>query len=435
MPLDKELPPSEIKILVVDDEMVSVSRLKNQLEMLGYTPCGTVNSGEKAIEIAQQERPALILMDIFLEGRLDGIEAADYIRTTLGIPVVFVTAHDEKEVLDRAKQAMPFGYITKPFQKKELKATIEMALYVAAMDARRRQAEIKLKKYRDELEKKVEERTRQLIAVNQQLNEEIEKRRAINTELRKTNEKLEMQHRLYRQDNEIAQMILKNVVKSDPIQYANVKYYLSPMELVGGDLFLVSKGPNGSQYFFMGDFTGHGLPAAISAIPISSIFYKMAEKGLAVDEIVSEMNRKLIAVMPSSLFLCACIIRLQCSDRTITLWNGGLPDVFIVGNRQVKKKLPSQYFPLGIMEENRFDTSSRKTEVSEGDRIFLYTDGVIEAINPWGETYGRHRLENHFNNINRPEDIFETIRRDLKTFRGNIPQSDDIALAEILPMG
>ena len=115
----------------------------------------------------------------------------------------------KKEVLDRAKLAMPFGYITKPFQKKELKATIEMALYVAAMDARRRQAEIKLKKYRDELEKKVEERTRQLIAVNQQLNEEIEKRRAINSELRKTNEKLEMQHRLYRQDNEIAQMILK----------------------------------------------------------------------------------------------------------------------------------------------------------------------------------------------------------------------------------
>ena len=75
------------------------------------------------------------------------------------------------------------------------------------------------------------------------------------------------------------------------------------------------------------------------------------------------------------------------------------------------------------MEENHFDPSSRKTEVSEGDRIFLYTDGVIEAINPWGETYGRHRLENHFNNINRPEDIFETIRRDLKHSGETFPKA------------
>ncbi len=104
-----------------------------------------VSFGEAAVQKVAEHKPDLVLMDIVLKGEMDGIEAAESIRSRFGTPVVFVTAYADEKRLERAKLTMPFGFILKPFQDKDLKITIEMALYIAHVDAERKQAEEKLR--------------------------------------------------------------------------------------------------------------------------------------------------------------------------------------------------------------------------------------------------------------------------------------------------
>jgi len=116
-------------ILLVEDEMIVAADLANKLSMLGYKVIGSTDSGEEAIELARALTPDLILMDIYLAGEMDGVEAAERVRRECDLPVVFLTAHSDRATLDRAKFSEPFGYIIKPFEKAELEIQIEMALY------------------------------------------------------------------------------------------------------------------------------------------------------------------------------------------------------------------------------------------------------------------------------------------------------------------
>ena len=117
------------QILIVEDEPIVAADLKVRLELLGCHVVGAVPSGEKAVAMAGQSRPDLVLMDIRLEGRMDGIEAAQEIRRQWRLPVVYLTAYADDTTLERAKVTEPFGYILKPFEDRELKTVIEMALY------------------------------------------------------------------------------------------------------------------------------------------------------------------------------------------------------------------------------------------------------------------------------------------------------------------
>ncbi|HDZ26431.1 hypothetical protein LCGC14_0735150 [marine sediment metagenome] len=117
------------QILIVEDERVSAEDIKMSLQRLGYPVSGIAVSGEEAVRKAEEMHPDLVLMDIVLKGKMDGIEAASEIRSRLDIPVVYLTAHADKKTLARAKITEPFGYILKPFDDKDLQATIEMALY------------------------------------------------------------------------------------------------------------------------------------------------------------------------------------------------------------------------------------------------------------------------------------------------------------------
>lgn len=118
-----------IKILVVEDEAIVAEDLASRLEKMGYIVVGIVASGEEAIALATITHPHLVLMDIMLQGEIDGIEASHQIRRELKTPVVYLTAYADDNTLQRAKVTSPSGYILKPFQEQELRATIEIALW------------------------------------------------------------------------------------------------------------------------------------------------------------------------------------------------------------------------------------------------------------------------------------------------------------------
>lgn len=121
-------PTSPTRILVIEDEFIVAENIARNLHKLGYEVIGIADSGEEAIETATKKHPNLVLMDIMLQGDLDGIEAAGYIRSQLKIPVVYMTAYADDDTLGRAKLTEPYGYLVKPFKPQSLKTTIEIAL-------------------------------------------------------------------------------------------------------------------------------------------------------------------------------------------------------------------------------------------------------------------------------------------------------------------
>ncbi len=142
---------SKANILIVEDEAIIAKEIKASLENMGYAVTSIVKSGKEAVEKAKQEHPDIILMDIKLEGEMDGIESSELVQNSLDIPVIFLTAYADEEKLDRAKLTLPFGYVLKPFRDRDLRVTIEMALYSAKIDAERKRVEEELRLERDKL--------------------------------------------------------------------------------------------------------------------------------------------------------------------------------------------------------------------------------------------------------------------------------------------
>ena len=150
------------KIMVVEDEAVIALRLQQMLTTMGYDVIGISYSGEDAIEKAGSLRPDLMLLDIMISEKLDGIQVAEIVKAEWDIPVIFLTAYSESKIIERAKKTEPYGYIVKPFQDRELEAAIEVALYKKDMERRLKESKIQLQKTHDELERRVEERTSEL---------------------------------------------------------------------------------------------------------------------------------------------------------------------------------------------------------------------------------------------------------------------------------
>lgn len=128
------------KILVVDDEAIITMQLEERLDAMGYTVAGMAASGEEAIDKARRLTPDLVLMDIVMPGKLNGIDAAKTIAGELDIPVVFVTSYADDAIIEKAKQVGPYGYIVKPFNELEIKAAIEVALFRKAAEQDLRKA-------------------------------------------------------------------------------------------------------------------------------------------------------------------------------------------------------------------------------------------------------------------------------------------------------
>lgn len=123
-----------VGVLVVEDESIVAMDISEILLGCGYNVVGCAASGEEAVALARKTRPHLVLMDIRLQGAMDGLEAARIIRETCRIPSIFLTSHADGEMLQRAKDADALGYLLKPFDEKELNIALEMALHRAAVE-------------------------------------------------------------------------------------------------------------------------------------------------------------------------------------------------------------------------------------------------------------------------------------------------------------
>ena len=122
------------RVMIVEDEAVVALHIRQELTKLGYTVAGTATAGEQALKMIEEVFPDIILMDIHIQGAIDGIETASRIPRYLHVPIIFLTAYSEDVTLKRAGETHPYGYLIKPFLDRELHATIKMALMRSRAD-------------------------------------------------------------------------------------------------------------------------------------------------------------------------------------------------------------------------------------------------------------------------------------------------------------
>jgi hypothetical protein len=131
------------RILVAEDESLIAEELQDRLERMGHTVVSVVSSGEEAVRSVDESHPELVLMDIRLKGEMDGIEAAARIQENADTPVIYLTAHSDDATIERAKMTAPFAYLLKPFEERDLRISIELALHKGEMERQLRKSEQK----------------------------------------------------------------------------------------------------------------------------------------------------------------------------------------------------------------------------------------------------------------------------------------------------
>jgi anti-sigma regulatory factor (Ser/Thr protein kinase) len=182
----------------------------------------------------------------------------------------------------------------------------------------------------------------------------------------------------------------------------------------------------------LGDFTGHGLNAAIGAMPLAQTFYEMLEKGFLLRDILDGVNLKLFEVLPTDLFCCAIFVEINYREGSLHVWNGGLPDCQLLrASTGECVALPSTHLPLGVRPEHQFDSRLEAYDVSPGDRLLLWTDGIFEIMDEKGNMFGSSELEHIVNLNSMSGSLFSEINQAAASFKGEAAALDDISLIEI----
>ncbi|MBB72624.1 MAG: hypothetical protein CMF50_09530 [Legionellales bacterium] len=236
---------------------------------------------------------------------------------------------------------------------------------------------------------------------------------------------------IYTEQN-IAKRLFASITRSGSLNVPNIRYILSPMSVFNGDVLLVAEKPSGGLHIILGDFTGHGLPAAIGSLPVADAFYTMTEKSFSIKEIVSEINRKLHQILPANIFCAAAMLDYCPDEQIIKVWNGGLPHGILRREGEgIIDFLNSQHLPLGVLPTKEFRSDVQVLNIKQGDRVYLFSDGIIEAENEAEEMFGEQRLLNVFKSPQKNKSVFDTIPATLAEFTGHKGQGDDITLFEL----
>jgi CheY-like chemotaxis protein/anti-sigma regulatory factor (Ser/Thr protein kinase) len=318
-------------------------------------------------------------MDLYMP-HMDGLESAHQIKALSVrefVPVIFVSGAADTQDLVRGIEAGGDDFLTKPYDELVLKAKIRAL-----------------------------ERIRTLHRNSARL------------------------HERARADWEVAQSLLAEVVMGGNPQTSALLLDLTPTDAFSADVALAAYSPSGDMNILLGDFTGHGLAAALAALPTAEIFRSMTAKGFAPQQILLEINRKLKGQLPVGKFLAAAFVQVSDSLERVWVANCGMPDVLVLGTQGVKERISSGALPLGVQADLDLGSCMRLINVRRGDRLLLASDGIHEATNERGEQFGIDRLEQAARVVSGASTAHR-VKIALDEFRGDEPIADDSSLVEV----
>jgi CheY-like chemotaxis protein len=374
-----------LTILIAEDSAADRMLLSSIVRRQGHEVLTAAN-GAEAVEAFRQQRPQLVLMDAMMPV-MDGFEAAQQIKALAGetlVPIIFLTSLSESEALARCLEAGGDDFLAKPYNQ------VILAAKIKAMD-----------------------RLRRLQATVLQQRDQIARH-----------------HDYLLNEQRVAKAVFDKVAHSGCLNAANIRYLQSPYALFNGDLLLAAYTPAGDMHVLLGDFTGHGLPAAVGAMPLAEVFYGMTAKGYGLAETLREMNAKLKRILPVDMFCCATMLCLSFQRRSVEVWNGGMPDGYLHSIASGERTpMTARHLPLGVLSAQTFDDRTEVFPMALGDRVFLLSDGVIDTCDAGEQLFGVERLQRVFAANREPDALFEEIGQALRDFGGET--RDDVSMVEI----
>ncbi len=375
-PSDK--PNDKPYVLAIDDELINRLVLEDLLEE--QYEVGLLASGEGCFASIKNRRPELILLDVNMPV-LNGFELCQQLKadpTTANIPIIFLTAkigmNDERLGLELGA----VDYITKPFSESILLARMQTHLSLSQAQKLLEKSHADLKKERDYIE------------------------------------------------YIILSMRVDHRYKSE-----NLETLVAPVEKSNGDLILSASSKNGHRHILLGDFTGHGLSAAVAGPLVTSLFYSQAEQGFPLAETAALINYELYQKLPADVFMAALLIDWELETNTLKIWNCGMPPLLQFREGVHQQEFASRSLALGVV--GCFFGGDKPSLVTSclGDQFFGYSDGVQDVKdadkNSFGDTKIRALLHKLVENSLPLEHVLEA----LENFAGNVEFADDVTLMRL----
>jgi two-component system, HptB-dependent secretion and biofilm response regulator len=367
--------------LIVEDEDTNRLILKSLLKRQGYEVTEARN-GAEAVDSFIQHEPDIVFMDVMMPV-MDGYEATSRIKALAGdhfVPIIFLTAMTDEKALARCVEVGGDDFLAKPFSFTLLSAKVKAMERIRALH----------------------QSTRALYSRMQR-------------------------------DEEIAEQVFSGAVVAGNVALDQIRSLLKPASVFSGDLLLTAFAPSHDVHVLLGDFTGHGLAAALGALPTSEVFRSMTAKGFSPQQILYAINNKLHDLLPTGMFLAAQFVKVDFHLDHIMLINCGMPDCFIIDRegRSIKQRISSSTLPLGIAPEVNYKEEIHYIPIVEGDRVILATDGVTEARNPEGEYFGKERLIQSITECHDCDYLIDNLADHLERFCLGAAQDDDISAVEV----
>jgi CheY-like chemotaxis protein/anti-sigma regulatory factor (Ser/Thr protein kinase) len=338
-----------LKILAADASLADVKQLEAVARTLGHEVV-TAMDGIEAVEKYRAETPDLVFMDVMMP-RLDGIEAVQQIRAQPSerwVPIVFFSALDDIAGILRGLEAGGDDFLAKPADLQVIRAKINGYARALSMQEQGHRFARELAAWREDAE----------------------------------------------EQNQLGQYIIGRLLDSEGLRDPMVEWLNTPAQSFSGDLVCATRGPGDTLYLMLADAAGHGLSAALTALPLTQVFHGMALKGFPIHTIAEELNGKLKAFLPIDRFVAASLAMVDTRNQTIEIWNGGNPDVlFLDDDGTISMRWPSRHPPLGILPPTLFSGATEVVNYAQPGEMVLFSDGIIEAENPDGQRLNLQGLE------------------------------------------
>jgi CheY-like chemotaxis protein len=368
-----------LRILIADDNETDRMILRTIVRKEGHEVLLAAN-GEEALQVFWESKPDLILLDVLMPV-MDGLAVAKDIREKLKedyVPIIFLTSLQDAESLAQCLESGGDDFLSKPYNRVILKAKIKAFGRMRTMH------------------EKLQDHNRQMLI-----------------------------------EQQVAKTIFDNVAHSGCLDLDNISHSLSPLSVFNGDTVLAERKPDGGMHLFLGDFTGHGLPAAIGAMPLAEIFYGMTAKGFSMEEVLREINSKLRGILPVGVFCCGCFVELDFYEKKAMIWLGGLPDIVCYRHETNEiETIASTNLPLGVLGAHQFQPATTEILLADDDELFIWSDGIIESRNEDEELFGEDRLLSIFGRKNE-QSLFDSILSDVEEFVGETDADDDLTLLSV----
>lgn len=230
-------------------------------------------------------------------------------------------------------------------------------------------------------------------------------------------------------ESSVALHLIESLLREGCLDAPEIRYVTSALTEFNGDLVLAERLPDGGLRLMLGDFIGHGLPAAIGGLPLASEFYSLTKSGVSLEQLVRTLNAVLRERLPAGYFCAAILLQLQQGE--LTCWNGGMPAVVVSrAAAGLPLRFESSNFPLGVASPEELRPLFDACSVEHGDRVWCFSDGLIEAPNVRGELFGTARAEAVLSSAQK-EQAFDLLLAAVASFSGATGHADDVSVVEL----